>query len=205
MAVSKAEFLWREWLLGEARYKTKGPKSRPRPDVGYGDPSKGQRPVPQEWWRRLEAFLAKRHDYSEPGRKPGDTPPPTTIPGDVLTPHFRMEEFDCKDGTPVPRVAVPALKRLCVDYLEPLRAQFGPAHVMSGYRHRAYNARIGGARFSQHIYDDTPTSVAADLIFSRGRPTQWAHAADKLGAGGVGTYPSFVHIDNRVGRARWTG
>lgn len=204
MAVSKAEFLWREWALGEARYKGKGPRSKPRPDVGYGGP--GQKPVPQEWWKRLEAFLAKRHDYSEPGRKPpNDQPHPSPGKPGQLTPHFTVAEFNCHDGRKVPTVAIPALKSLCAVLLEPMRDTFGPAIVMSGYRPRDYNARIGGARFSQHIYDDTPSSVASDLIFSKGTPAEWARLADRLGAGGVGTYPSFVHVDNRPGRARWSG
>lgn len=126
-----------------------------------------------------------------------------------LSPHFHLREFHCKNGARVPMAARPALRRLCRDVLEPLRREFGPCTVMSGYRTRAYNASIGGARFSQHIYDDGPESVATDLVFSRGTPEQWARAADRImrGGGGLGTYPrsGFIHVDNRKGRARWTG
>lgn len=195
MAVSKAEFLWRAWILGEDAYAGRGPRSQPRPNVGYGGP--GQQPVPQTWWARLEAFLAKRDDQSEPN------PPP--VPPGQLTANFHVREFACKDGRPVPGFAVPALTNLCVKYLEPLRATFGPCLVMSGYRPADYNAKIGGAKFSQHIYELSPSSVAADLIFRTGSPAQWAQLADNLGAGGVGRYTSFVHVDNRTGRARWSG
>jgi hypothetical protein len=206
VAVSKAEFLWREWVLGEGRYAGKGPRSSPRPDVGYGDPAKGQKPVPKEWWKRLEAFLTRRNDFSEPGVKPViPAPEPKPAPAGQLTAHFHVREFACHDGRHVPAIALPALKRLCGSYLEKMRATFGPALVMSGYRPADYNARIGGARFSQHIYELTPGSVAADLIFKTGRPSQWADLAESLGAGGVGRYPSFVHVDNRPGPARWTG
>jgi hypothetical protein len=198
MAVSKAEFLWREWILGEGRYAGKGPRSQPRPDVGYGDPGKGQQPVPRMWWSRLEAFLAKRDDHKE------TTPPPEPPPGQLTT-NFHAREFACKDGRQVPLFAYPALRRLCAMYLEPLRSTFGPCLVMSGYRPADYNARIGGARFSQHIYELTPDSVAADLIFRTGTPAQWAALAENLGAGGVGRYSSFVHVDNRPHRSRWTG
>jgi hypothetical protein len=207
MSVSKNEFLWREWLLGEGRYKGKGPRSRPRPDVGYGDPSKGQENVPPEWWGRLEAFLAKRSDYSEPGRKTPEPPAPTApAKTGQLTPHFNVREFDCHDGRRVPAVAVPALTKLC-RLLEQLRDEFGPAIVLSGYRPRDYNARIGGARFSQHIYELTPASVAADLVFATGTPASWARAAGEHRAGGVGRYDrsGFVHVDNRPDLARWTG
>jgi hypothetical protein len=208
MAVSKAEFLWREWVLGEERYEGKGPRSSPRPDVGYGDPSKGQKPVPEAWWKRLEAFLVRRHDYAEAGSKP-DPNEPTPKPGKrgQLSPHFNVSEFDCHNGQKVPAIAIPALTRLCVDYLEKMRAKFGVATILSGYRPEAYNRSIGGARYSQHIYELTPSSVAADSFYVRGTPAQWAAYADRLGAGGVGRYDraGFVHIDNRPGHARWTG
>lgn len=201
--VSAKEFLWREWVLGEGRYAGKGPRSRPRPNVGYGDPARGQRPVPKAWWQRLEEFLARRDDRREPGRKPGPGPTPLPVEIGRLSPHFHVREFDCKDGRRVPKIAVPALLVLCKRYLEPMRAEFGPCLVMSGYRPADYNRRIGGASESQHIYELTPSSVAADLIFARGRASEWYAFADELDAGGVGRYPSFVHVDNRPGRARW--
>jgi uncharacterized protein YcbK (DUF882 family) len=127
---------------------------------------------------------------------------------DQITPHFRVAEFDCKDGTPVPIPAHAALQRLCRDYLEPMRARFGPALVLSGFRHRAYNDSIGGAKKSIHCYEEHPDQVAADVRFTRGAPAAWAAFADKLGAPGVGRYDDsiFVHCDNRkTGPARWTG
>lgn len=201
MTVSKSELLWREWFLGEGRFKGDARNYARREET------KAPAKVPDAWWKRLEAFLAKRSDYSEPGRK-GDTPGSITpgIPGQ-LTAHFHVDEFDCHDGRKVPAIAVPALKKLCVAYFEPMRAHFGPGHVLSGYRPEDYNARIGGAKYSQHIYELTPDSVAGDTVWRTGSPKDWAAFADQLGAGGVGRYDNsgFVHIDNRPGRARWTG
>lgn len=203
MAISKAEYAWREWFLGEGQFKNdpRNPATRPQ----TGAPVK----IPLAWWKRLEAFLAKRADYSEPGRKPDVPAPPNPapLPPGQLTPHFHTSEFDCHDGRKVPGVAIPALRKLCVQYLEPMRAHFGPCHVLSGYRPRDYNTRIGGAKFSQHIYELTPDSVAADLVFRTGNPAQWAAFASQLGAGGVGRYDQsgFVHVDNRPVQARWTG
>ncbi len=124
-----------------------------------------------------------------------------------LSPHFTIEEFDCHCGTHVPKAAIPALKELCEHVLEPMRAKYGPCTVLSGYRTVKHNVKIGGAKFSQHIYELTPESVAADLVFRLGTPADWARFADQLGAGGVGRYDAsgFVHCDNRPGRARWTG
>ena len=203
--VSKNELLWREWVLGEARYKDKGPRSDPRPNVGYGGP--GQRKVPGAWWERLEAFLVRRNDKSEtpgaPQPKPG--PKPTPAKDKRLSHFFTVREFDCHDGRKVPLIAVPALAQLCQTYLDPLRLRFGPTKVMSGYRPRDYNAKIGGARFSQHIYELTPSSVASDLICASGRPRDWYDFLDDRGIGGLGLYDSFIHADNRPVRARWTG
>lgn len=133
-----------------------------------------------------------------------------------LSANFTIEEFDSHDGTRVPPDAIPALKELCENMIEPLRAKYGPCKVLSGYRPRAYNAQIGGARFSQHIYDDSPASVAADLRFANGTPQQWANSAkwrrrskrvwSRARRGGVGTYISsgFVHVDSGPARD-WTG
>jgi hypothetical protein len=208
--VSDNEFLWREWVLGRERYAGKGPRSSPRPDVGFGGP--GQDPVPKTWWSRLEEFIARAENDSEP--EPAE-PPPRPFGRTQLSPHFNVREFDCHDGKNVPQVAEPACARLCVQFLEPLRAKFGPALVLSGYRHKAYNAKIGGAKASQHNYDDDPSTVAADLSFRKGSPSQWALEArrlsTRLGFGGVGEYPpnrergGFVHVDNRRYKARWSG
>ena len=67
-----------------------------------------------------------------------------------------------------------------------MRIRFGTTTVLSGYRHRNYNAGIGGAKYSQHIYDDSPASVAADLRFAKDTPAEWAAFARRLGVGGVG-------------------
>jgi hypothetical protein len=206
MPVSKQEFLWREWILGEERYAEKGARSKPRPDVGYG--GVGQKPVPQAWWTRLAAFLAQREAGTEPEPQ---LPSPSPGARTQLSPHFNVREFDCHDGRKVPKNAEAALARLCVQFLEPMRKKFGPAKVLSGYRHRAYNIKIGGATKSQHNYDDDPTTVAADTTYAKGTPQQWAAEArrlsDKLGFGGVGEYDNsgFVHCDNRRYTARWSG
>jgi uncharacterized protein YcbK (DUF882 family) len=84
--------------------------------------------------------------------------------------------------------------------------------VISGYRHRPYNAQIGGAPNSQHIYDETPGSVAADTRYPQGSSQQWVAHARRLRAqagnkGGIGRYDNsgFIHIDNRGSAADWQG
>jgi uncharacterized protein YcbK (DUF882 family) len=207
--VSQEEFAWREWVLGESRFKEHGPRN-PAARAQTGAPDR----IPTEWWARLEEFLARRDESKEPIETPSVVRrvlvathiPQPRADGNQLSPHFALAEFSCKDGTKVPKAAVPALTHLCEKVLEPLRDRFGACTVMSGYRHTAYNKKIGGAKFSQHIYDLHPGSVAADLTFASGRPSEWAQAAEPLcESGGLGRYPGFVHVDNRDGKARWSG
>lgn len=125
-----------------------------------------------------------------------------------LSKNFMLAEFHCKDGTHVPGRAIPALRRLVTEVIQPMRDEFGQCTVTSGYRTVAHNRAVKGEENSQHIYDRTPQSVAADLTFAKGSPERWGNAARRrLGNnGGVGKYPSkrFVHVDN--GRhSNWTG
>lgn len=130
-------------------------------------------------------------------------------PGQLrLSANFVLSEFHCKDAqrTPVPAAAVPALRRLARDVLQPMRDRFGTCTVHSGFRTDARNAEVGGATSSQHLYHRTPNDVAADLAFARGTPSEWATEAERLlPQGGVGRYRTFVHVDNRPTRARWKG
>lgn len=126
------------------------------------------------------------------------------MPNGKVSPNFFYAEFFTHDGTPIPVLAVPALKDLCKVYLEPMRKKFGTCIVLSGYRHRTYNAAIGGAFHSEHIWDEGHGDVAVDLKFAKGTPVEWAAEArrirNKEGHGGVGRYTGrnrFVHIDNR--------
>lgn len=124
------------------------------------------------------------------------------------SPHFRYAEFDCRNGTKVPRAAYPALRAHCRDILEPLRAKYGVVHVNSGYRTAAYNASVGGATNSIHIYDQHPGAVAVDHTSEGAAPSTVADFEEPL-ADGLGRYATFTHADNRcrIGwpKSRWYG
>lgn len=133
-----------------------------------------------------------------------------------LSAHFRLAEFACHDGTPVPADLVDDYERLALHVLEPLRQRFGRGIVVSGYRPPAYNASVGGARRSVHMggRGSGIRGVAADVRFATGTPEQWGLIAAKLLAkwyppgGGLGVYPGrggWVHVDTRDYRARWVG
>lgn len=131
----------------------------------------------------------------------------------MLSPNFSWAESMCHDGTPLPDQLVDNARKLANDVLEPIRAKWGsPLIVLSWYRTPAYNKRIGGAKFSQHM-----TGCAADI-----RPVD-ARAVSQLyvvilgmlnggempSLGGLGRYPSFTHVDiHKLADGhvrRWTG
>lgn len=132
-----------------------------------------------------------------------------------LSPNFYLDEFDCNDGTAVPRAYIPELRYLCETFLEPMRAKFGPCRVHSGFRTESWNRHVGGARESFHLYLIRKPSegVASDVSFKRGSVTDWKKEAERIrrrrrsGKGGIGYYPAggFVHVDSRDYAADWDG
>jgi uncharacterized protein YcbK (DUF882 family) len=129
-----------------------------------------------------------------------------------LSEHFTVEEFDCHNGVKVPRRDYNGLEYLCKQYLEPLRKKFGPVTVVSGFRTKSYNAGIGGASRSFHVYTEHDgNDQAADIKCARGTPTQWRNflagirSRTRGGKGGLGLYRTFVHCDIRDYKADWRG
>lgn len=116
-------------------------------------------------------------------------------PAYKLSPHFQLSEFACKDGTD----AVLVHPRL-VDLLEAIREHFGrPVLINSGYRTPAHNRRSGGSPNSQHL-----AGMAADIRVPGVDVEEVARCAERLGAGGVGRYGTFTHVDCGPSR-RWRG
>ena len=116
--------------------------------------------------------------------------------------HFKLEEFACKDGTPVPEEFYSNVQEL-MNNLEVIREHFGglyPIRINSGYRTPEYNKKVGGAAKSQHL-----TASAADIIMSvTPRIVQEAieqlQIDEKIKQGGLGRYSVFTHYD--IGKYR---
>lgn len=121
----------------------------------------------------------------------------------AVSPHFASHEFDCHDGTLWPEWARPRLHRLVQGMLEPLRTEFGPVTIVSGYRTPGHNRRVGGARHSRHLWDSFPNEPAVDLRCRDGEPREWFQWLDRRRVGGLGLYASHVHVDLRGRHARW--
>lgn len=94
--------------------------------------------------------------------------------------------------------------------LDRLRGLMGaPIQTTSVYRSPAYNGKVGGAKHSQHL-----RFCAVDFIVkSPSGPAEWASvlrqqlrtdgSQERMFKGGVGVYPSFVHVDTRGTNADW--
>lgn len=115
-----------------------------------------------------------------------------------LSENFSVNEFACKDGSD-PIFIAPRL----VEILQTIHSNFGqPVMIHSAYRTPLHNAKVGGARKSQHCY-----GIAADIVVRDVSPSEVAEFAETLlgDSGGIGRYAEFTHIDVREEKARWNG
>jgi hypothetical protein len=150
---------------------------------------------------------------------------------DRLTEHWTVAELCRQKDWPILASNIEAqnhLRRLVAAALEPIRALWGaPVLCVSGYRSPQHNARVGGARASQHMMGRAADIVPADIDWVSLRAGHGTEADAKRlrdftcmiehhlgkeleGIGGVGLYPGFVHVDIRPrGEGghiyRWTG
>lgn len=75
-----------------------------------------------------------------------------------LSEHFTLQEMEfsataARKGikNKASKAVIENLTKLCTDLLEPIRKQFGPITVISGYRSVEANKAVGGVSNSQHI------------------------------------------------------
>ncbi len=113
---------------------------------------------------------------------------------DQLTPHFKAEEFRCKDKT---KEFLWAPKLL--EVLETIRNHFNaPVIINSGYRTPSWNVKVGGTQNSYHC-----KGMAADIVVKGHSSNEVAKYADSImEQGGVIRYTNFVHVDVREKRYR---
>ena len=143
----------------------------------------------------------------------------------LLSPHFRLKDFLCKEAGGYPKYVV--IREDLLLKLESIlttlrtRGYAGPTlRLMSGYRTPAYNKAIGNVSYSMHLFGGAADIVVdADLnrdgVIDRADAftlSQLVNAADPSGereAGGLGIYGAtpahgpFVHVDVRPAPARW--
>ena len=121
-----------------------------------------------------------------------------------LTNNFTKQEFDSKDGAPMPPEVLLNVQKLA-NQLQALRGVLnGPIRINSGYRSPEHNQAVGGSKNSQHVF-----GKAADIAVNSRAPKQVYDiievmiASGNMLQGGLGLYDTFVHYDIRKTKARW--
>ncbi|MDD2801283.1 MAG: D-Ala-D-Ala carboxypeptidase family metallohydrolase [Methylococcales bacterium] len=115
-----------------------------------------------------------------------------------LSAHFSKSEFACHCGC-----GSNAIDDGVVFALERIRSAIGdkPIKILSGIRCAKHNKACGGVKNSQHLL-----GKAADIRTNDLTPSQLAKLIEEnIIIGGIGIYPTFVHIDIRQGHALWRG
>lgn len=111
-----------------------------------------------------------------------------TDPDLALAPNFVLDEFmqehKGRYGMFQPHV---------VETLQIMRDALGSAlSINSAYRNVSYNAGVGGATYSRHMYGD-----AVDISNSSATLAELSALCDDMGAGFISEYTSHVHCDWR--------
>ncbi len=110
--------------------------------------------------------------------------------------NFKVSEFACKDGSDEIKI-----DSKLVIMLQLIRDHFKkPVIINSGYRTVEYNKKIGGAKYSQHIY-----GKAADIHIEGVKPLSIAQFAetDCKYMRGIGLYTWGDHLDTRSTKYYW--
>jgi uncharacterized protein YcbK (DUF882 family) len=113
-----------------------------------------------------------------------------------ITNNFNLQEFDSKCGREMPSQVVTNIIELAKN-LQVLRDEVKKSiQITSGYRSPEHNAKVKGAKLSQHI-----TGMAADIKVAGMTPKQVAEVIERLIAekkmkeGGIGIYKTWLHYD----------
>ncbi len=113
-----------------------------------------------------------------------------------ISPHFQVRDFSTHDGAPYARIS-PNL----VMGLERVFENSGPIRIISGYRHKRYNASVKGASESRHMAGqaaDIWSPTKSSLYLAR-------RVVDAMGCGiGLGLGRNTIHVDVRGTLATWT-
>ena len=121
-----------------------------------------------------------------------------------VTKNFNLNEFNSKCGRPMPENIKKNIIEL-IHNLQVIRDEVKvPISITSGYRSPEHNAKVKGAKDSQHV-----KGTAVDFKVQGLTPKQVAVIVErlikegKIKQGGIGIYPSWVHYDIRGVKARW--
>lgn len=113
--------------------------------------------------------------------------------------HFRLREFQSKDGTDEVVISVKLIHML--EQIRRITDQ--PVSINSGYRSPAHNRSIGGSPNSRHVLGKAADIVVGRLHNNACNALKIAILASQLGFNGIGVYPTFTHVDVRDNISHW--
>lgn len=121
-----------------------------------------------------------------------------------VTKNFNLNEFNSKCGRQMPENIKKNIIEI-IHNLQVIRDEVKvPISITSGYRSPEHNAKVKGAKDSQHV-----KGTAVDFKVHGLKPKEVALIVErlikegKIKQGGIGIYPSWVHYDIRGVKARW--
>ena len=116
-----------------------------------------------------------------------------------LSDEYNSTHFDCH--CVYPQCTETLIDDDLVSGLDKLALIFPIIKINSGFRCAPHNAKVGGKPGSQHLYGkaaDVETPFASTLELKNA-----AEAIAVFSNGGIGLYPTWVHVDVRGVKARW--
>lgn len=121
---------------------------------------------------------------------------------DELTWYFKKVRNGVRNKEPKRELWPNILPTLWI--LDDLREHFGrPLNISSTYRDLPYNRAIGSPDGSMHVkfnaVDFTVSGVSPATVFKQ--LVKWRNQGKFVG--GIGKYPTFVHLDTRKYNATW--
>jgi hypothetical protein len=117
-----------------------------------------------------------------------------------LTPNFKLSEFACKDGTPVPDFLIDNIKLVATE-LQKVRDYYGkPIRINSGYRTKEWNDKVGGSPKSYHL-----VCLAADTkpMWQISIDEYYKKVKELTNFKGYGISLNFLHTDLRKDYQVW--
>lgn len=116
-----------------------------------------------------------------------------------ISKHVRLEEvYDWRES----KCPILGISPRTLEAFEHIRLRLGgkPLRILSGFRTPATNAEVGGAKNSYHMQ-----GRALDIEIPQGRMIEAEKYAEEFfgETGGIGIYPTFIHIDDRGRKTRW--
>jgi len=112
-----------------------------------------------------------------------------------LSNNFTTKEFECQCG----KCDTQYVDSELLNRLEKIRLALGaPIKIMSGYRCKEHNAKVGGATKSMHVFGRAADIQAVDML------RLMMLVRTMFTAIGDGRNKGFIHVDTRQVNAKWS-